>query len=92
MLPADEEWFALLMGAISALTSPYNWYRNGTLTQQEAADAFSDIMDVAYALSEAAASCPSGVPTPFWDTATDVDDEYPPGEAQPWYGLLTVVA
>lgn len=89
-IPADEEWFALLMGAVSALTNPYNWYRNGDLTQQEAADAFADIIDAAYALSVAGASCPSGVPTPFWDTATDSDDEYPPGELTPWYGVAVV--
>lgn len=78
------------MGAVSALTSPHNWYRNGELTQQEAADAFADIMDTAYALSEVGASCPSGVPTPFWDTVTDSDDEYPPGELTPWYGVAIV--
>lgn len=33
---------------------------------------------------------PYPYPTPYWDTATDSDDEYPPGALTPWYGVATV--
>lgn len=86
-IPADEEWLALLMGAVSELTNPYNWFRNGSLTQQESADAFADIMDEAYAQAETG-TCSVTIDAPFWDNATDVDDEVLVID-QIWYGALT---
>jgi hypothetical protein len=87
-VPADEEYYALLMGALDALRQPYNWYINGSLSQQEAADIFAGILDAAYeqALS---GQCDPDVPTPWWDTATDSDDMAAVAD-QPWYGLAVV--
>lgn len=83
-VPADEEYFALLMGALDALRKPYNWYINGSLSQDEAAAAFADILDAAYdqALT---GQCAPDVETPYWDDETDVDDDMPAGD-QVWYG------
>lgn len=83
-IPSDEEWFAILMGALGALRNPYNWYQNGELTQQEAADAFAAIIDAAYENETAL----TDVPTPYWDEDTDVDDSAPALD-QHWYGYVT---
>lgn len=72
------------MGALDALRQPYNWYINGTLTQDEAAAAFADILDEAY-LQALTGQCAPDVEAPYWDDADDVDDNEPVGE-QMWYG------
>lgn len=83
-IPAGEEWLALAMGALDALRQPYNWYINGTLTQEEAAAAFADILDTAYEQA-LTGQCAPDVEAPFWDTDTDVGANAPVGE-QTWYG------
>lgn len=83
-IPADEEWYALLMDAVSALANPFAWYRNGDLTQTEAANAFGDIIDATYAQAETG-QCSTVVDTPFWDEDGDLDDESSI-EDQIWYG------
>lgn len=83
-VPADEEYFALLMGALDALRKPYNWFINGSLTQDEAADAFADILDAAYEQA-LTGQCSPDVEAPYWDDSEDVDDDMPAGD-QIWYG------
>lgn len=87
-LPAQEDYLALAMGALDALRKPYNWFKNGDLTPDEAALLFAGILDAAYeqALS---GQCDPDVPTPFWDTPEDADDMVPVGE-QVWYGTAIV--
>jgi len=83
VLPSQEDWFALLMGALDPLRYPYNWFHNGDLSADEAASAFADIIDAAYEnpiVSE-------DVPTPYWDEDTDVDDQAA-GDVQTWYGTV----
>lgn len=76
----ENDWAGLLLGAAQALTYDWNFYQWGALTPAEAAEAWRLIVQQApYNLIE------TGVPTPFWDDATDVDDEEP-AEVQTWYG------
>jgi hypothetical protein len=85
-VPSDEEWFALLMAAVDKLTYEWAWYKNGTLSQAEAAAAWSGIIDrsIATALQ---GQCSDVVETPFWDDTTDVETNEPV-DAQPWYGYV----
>jgi len=72
------------MGALDALRRPYNWYQNGELTQQEAADAFAAIIDQAYE-----EGCGVGdVPAPYWEDGNEADDILP-AEDQIWYGYVS---
>ncbi len=85
-VPADEEWFALLMGACFMLTDEWRWFKNGSLTPAEASAAWLDILEAAYAQAELG-TCAESVETPFWDDATDVDDDAET-DVQPWYGMV----
>jgi len=85
-IPSDEEWFALLMAAVSRLTYEWAWYKNGTMTQAEAAAAWSLIIDNAVETS-LLGQCGDTVPAPYWDTYADEDDEAGVLD-QPWYGEL----
>lgn len=83
IFPSNNDWAGLLLGAAGELANPYNWYEWGSLTPDEAADAWRQIIIQApYNLQE------SGIPAPYWDDAEDADDELPPDE-QPWYGYVT---
>ncbi len=91
VVPDDEEWFALLMGAVDRLTQEWAWYKNGTMTQAEAAAAWQAIIDDAYARSMADI-CATDVPTPFWDEESgDDSDDSASIEDQPWYGQLVLI-
>jgi len=80
--PDNNDYAGLLLGATSQLTYAYNFYQWGTLTPEEAAEAFKLIVDNApYNLIE------GGTPAPYWDNPEDVDDQEPPDE-QPWYGKM----
>jgi len=81
-LPSDNEWAGLILGAVQQLAYSYNWYQWGDMLPDEASEAFREIVDQApYNLIE------SGVPTPYWDDTSDVDDEATP-ETQSWYGIF----
>jgi len=81
-LPSDNQWAGLILGAVWALAIEYNWYQWGDMLPEEAAEAFRLIIDQApYNLIE------NGVPTPYWDDTSDVDDEETP-ETQTWYGIF----
>lgn len=88
-VPADDQWVGILWGAIDALLHEYNWYEWGALTPADAAAAWNNIYQRALE-DMLLLTCPPGTPTPFWDSATDVDDSYPAGELTPWYGTATV--
>jgi len=84
-IPSSSAWFALVMGCLMLLADEENWQQNsGGITAAEAAEAAQEIIDSGYD-----GTCDTGgggnIPTPFWDTATDVDDEFAP-EDQIWYG------
>lgn len=85
-LPNSPDYVGQLLGALYPLTKAYNWYYWGEMSPQEAADAWYDII----AESEAAnfeAICDPGVPTPYWDDTTDLDDQEQPVD-QTWYGIF----
>jgi len=86
-IPSDEEWFALFMAALYRLTYSWAWYKNGTMTQDEAANAWSDIIDASNALA-LEGTCQAQVETPYWDDATDVDANED-ADTQTWYGAVT---
>jgi len=44
-VPNDEQYLAIVRGALQELTFAYNWTKFGTLTPQEAADSFVDMFD-----------------------------------------------
>jgi hypothetical protein len=87
LIPGSEEWLAIVSGALAELTLPYNWEQSGDLTPQEAAEIATSML-LGYYTGSCAQGAEGGVPTPFWDEDTDVDDEYP-ADAQPWYGTVT---
>lgn len=87
LVPANDEWLGILMGAVLTLTRPFNWYKWGELTPDEAADAWNEIIAQVYA-NAPDSTCAINVPTPFWDDESDLGDEEP-ADMQPWYGEVT---
>lgn len=83
-LPANDEVLALVGGALSELTKPYNYEQNGAITPAE----ISEFMTAAI-LRWYDEQCggAGGTPTPFWDDIQETDDEFPADE-QPWYGYV----
>jgi len=79
----DPIWAQYVLGACEALVYDYNWYDAGDLTPEEAAEAFRLIVQQAPYNKD-----PAEVETPFWDDATDVDDNAPV-DMQTWYGEVT---
>lgn len=84
--PNSADYTGALLGALQPLTKAYNWYQWGVMTPQEAADAWYDIIADAEAQNYEAI-CDPGIPTPYWDDVTDLDDSEPPQEQQ-WYGIF----
>jgi len=85
-IPDTPEWVGTFDGLFSLLTNPNQWRQYGALTEEEQAEAwlamFLDQTDVPMCIIE------DGYPTPFWDEASDLEDELSP-EAQIWYGEVT---
>lgn len=83
----DRTWAQYILGACKNLQYPYNWYKSGEMSVDDAAEAFRIIVqDAPYNLLDPT------VPTPFWDedSGDDADDEQPK-ETQPWYGQLQII-
>lgn len=76
---------AALGGALSELTKPYNWEQVGEMTPEETAEFFTEILLNYY---NDACGSGGGIPTPFWDDTTDLNDEEP-ADTQTWYGEVT---
>lgn len=85
-IPAREDYLGLLMGAILPLTSHWNYYQWGEMTPEEAASFWYDVVQSVYE-NAPYATCPTDYlyPTPYWDEASDLDDQAPVAE-QVWYG------
>jgi len=87
-VPDSEEWLGALMGAVAVLSQARNWYPWGSLTVDEAADAWNEIINEAY-LESLDGVCPvTTVDTPFWDEDSTVNDEEE-RDVQTWYGYVT---
>lgn len=82
--PNSPEFPQLILGAVKELTKDYNWYQWGEMLPEDAAEAFKQIVTEApYNLFP-----DEGVPTPFWDDSSDLEDQEP-ADVQPWYGEVT---
>jgi len=86
LVPGDDDWLGLLMGAVSVLREEWAYYQWGTLTPAEAAAAWNDIINKTY-VDSFSETCEM-IPAPFWDdeNGDDTDDEKSP-EDQDWYGV-----
>lgn len=82
-LPANDQILALVGGALSELTKPYNFEQVGEYTPEQMAEYFAAILLLWY--TGECGGTVAGVPTPFWDDVTDTDDEETTG-LQTWYG------
>jgi len=82
LLPDNDEWYGLLMGALQPLMDDERYYEWGSVTPAEAAAAFAEFIDDSY---NSSCGATSQIPTPFWDNVTETDDEATPAE-QIWYG------
>jgi len=59
-IPADAIWLALVSGALTELTKPYNWQQFGSLTVQETVDEMQNVINSYYATPCAACETPGG--------------------------------
>jgi len=75
------------MAAVEVLTKEYNYYQWGSVTPEDAAQAWNDIIITAWDESFSAV-CQAPAETPYWDDESTVDDEEP-AEVQQWYGYVT---
>lgn len=78
-----ENWMPYLRGALQQWIQASTWKGTPEEIQAVQAEAATII-----ALMTVECSTGSEYPTPFWDEATDVDDEAP-AETQVWYGEVT---
>jgi hypothetical protein len=81
-IPDDPEIVAAVSGALLPLTKAYNWELFGTVTPEQMATAMMEMY-----FNWLSSECTEGdtIPTPFWDDATDLDDQETPA-LQQWYG------
>jgi hypothetical protein len=59
-IPADSVWLALVSGALTELTKPYNWQQFGSLTVQQTVDKMQDIINSYYDTACATCTTPGG--------------------------------
>jgi len=62
LIPADSVWLALVSGALTELTLPYNWQKFGTLTVAETVAKMQTIIDNYYNSPCAVCTVPGGYP------------------------------
>ncbi len=86
VLPDNDEWFGLLMGAVELLLNPHNYFNYGALSIDDTVDAWQLIIQDSYDRS-LTAQCAPDIPAPYWETAANVQAEEP-SLAQVWYGEL----
>lgn len=73
-------WQQVLMAAVDQLLLPSTWLG----TDEEKTLALNRAQNLKYLLTEPAGE--PGIPTPYWDDESDLDDQETPAE-QPWYGV-----
>jgi len=89
-VPANAEWWALVVGVLYTLTLEYNWQQfEGGLEREDAAARWITMLDDAMDLAANSNQCSAEISAPYWDDgdADDADDQAPPDD-QPWYGVL----
>lgn len=74
------EWQQVLLAAVDQLLNPYTWQgdHDEVITALNRATNLKDMLQIPV----------RSMPTPFWDTEDDVEDEEP-ADMQPWYGEVT---
>jgi len=80
-LPDDPLWIGLFDGLFGSLTVPEQWRQTGDLDEEEMA-----LVWLAIYLDQRDGE--AEYPTPFWDEASDLEDEFP-ADSQIWYGEVT---
>lgn len=75
------EWQKFLLGCVTQGFLPSTWEG----TDEEKTHALNMVANLQYLLTVEAGE--AGVPTPYWDDASDLDDQEPVGEQQ-WYGIF----
>ena len=85
-IPDSPDWQAAISGALAELTSPYAWENSGGITPEQAAERAALILTQFY--EQACGATEETIPTPYWDDATDLDDEEAL-DVQAWYGAVT---
>lgn len=86
VLPDNDEWLGLLMGAAEMLLNPHNYFNYGALSIDDTVDAWQLIIQDAYDRS-LFGTCAPDVEAPYWDSAADVGLTEPV-ETQTWYGEI----
>lgn len=88
-VPSSAEWWGIVVGVLYSLILEWNWQQfEGGLDRDVVAARWQTMFEDALDIAAATAACPTtDVDTPYWDDATDVDDEFPADE-QPWYGYV----
>jgi len=88
-VPDNDAWLGVLMAAIETTLDEWRWYNWGSISIADTVDAWNEIILASYAES-LVGTCPTNiVEAPYWDTASDADDNADFSD-QPWYGLLEV--
>lgn len=86
-VPDNDDWLGLLMGALNVLSQEWAYYPYGSVSAEDAAQKWNEIIIKAYADSMQENNC-TVVTAPFWDDedGDDADDEASEDD-QPWYGF-----
>ena len=77
-------WMPYVLGALQQLIEPTTWQG----TDEEIQDAQADAATLIASIANPTCAVAGDIQTPFWDSATDVDDDATP-ELQTWYGEVT---
>lgn len=86
-LPESPAFIGLWIGVLLILCDPDNFVQfDGGISSETTAEIFRDALLDALTLEEI--SCPYLVPSPYWDDATDNEEEEM-SDVQTWYGAVT---
>lgn len=77
----NPAWQPALMGAVAQLELPSTWQGD----HDQVITALNEVSLLKWMLTEPAGT--QGVPTPYWDDQSDLDDQENPEEQQ-WYGIF----
>lgn len=82
-IPDDTAWLALVSGALTELTKPYNWEQGGALTVAETVERMQALVDAYYASPCAMCITPGGYRVIRISITGQVEQLSPSGEWQP---------
>ena len=76
-IPDSPEWVGLVDGAVSVLSDASAWRQSGSLTPEQAADAWQQMLVESWDI----AGCPTDANSPFWDDPDAQDADGTPEES-----------